>query len=944
MYLYHLFQEDPALSSSFASSTSTNKNSTFDTAVKEFIQEGLEIEAVSTSLVSPDETPSVSMAPSVGCNSLSAKCAELDKSRDLSEKDDGCDKEVYAENFDKNNIDDSGDTYGKKNTWVTCVGQISALVNDFEHCKSILFKIKNEDVPNPLLYLMDAVQVITSIRDKSKQFVENATDVLTEMSNGNVIKSCDNASDNLVEHDPGKRSKISSGNQRNYLISLGPYQPKLTRFPENESIPKHKQTHFCANWYKEYPHIEYSIAKDAAFCFVCSLFPEGINRELADPAWIHLGVRQWHKMKSVGTKKQGKLAQHFSSTAHKSALGDYCHFITKSSHVDALLNKSVRAQAIQLEQERAFNTQAVHMLMDVARTLARQGLALRGDKNDEDGNFYQIVQLLSRHCYVMKRWLQDSSLRPYHVTYLGHKSQNEFIDLLASEVRRTIVEEIKVANVYAIMADTTPDISHQDRLAVSVRYVDDQGKPKERLLEVAEATDKTGLGLATKIVDILTRNELHVGNIVYQSYDYASCMSGQYHGTQKQLSELVGRNIPYIPCQAHRLNTFIEHSCNASVVIGDLFSVLESLYVFFSSSTKRYSHLMTELSAMENSLKLQNLSKTRWTARAESIKAVWASFECVINVLSEISISQKFDGKTKLGAHGLSKKLLTFDFIVALMFMKNIMYKLKNLTEKLEAEELNIIDATILIDSAIQSLESINCDSDGTDQLIGSAIAFAKTFDVDAVADFNRHHRKRMPSKRLDSHCSTQADFTLHSFYRKEFKMILNMLITLSRDNLGACINTVKPLFNILYPPMKREACTVEHVESAIRLFPPDGDIACVTDVLAAQAELEILSDQCKNTVSLTGVMEKSETLKGIIPVANRICRLAFTAPVTVASNERVFSKLKFVKTYLRSTMTDSRLDSLLILFSEKDIVDKIDVNKLISRWALLKQRRVKII
>lgn len=42
-------------------------------------------------------------------------------------------------------------------------------------------------------------------------------------------------------------------------------------------------------------------------------------------------------------------------------------------------------------------------------------------------------------------------------------------------------------------------------------------------------------------------------------------MSGKFNGAQKKPSEIVGRDIPYIPCQAHRCNTVIEHSCNASV-------------------------------------------------------------------------------------------------------------------------------------------------------------------------------------------------------------------------------------------------------------------------------------------------------------------------------------------------------------------------------------------
>lgn len=89
--------------------------------------------------------------------------------------------------------------------------------------------------------------------------------------------------------------------------------------------------------------------------------------------------------------------------------------------------------------------------------------------------------------------------------------------------------------------------------------------------------------------------------------------------------------------------------------------------------------------------------------------------------------------------------------------------------------------------------------------------------------------------------------------------------------------------------------------------------------------------------------MEKSEEVKHILPSANLLCRLALTSPVTVASNERTFSKLKLEKTFLRSTIMDDRLNSLVILAMEKDIVDQSDINKLAKQWSILKERRIEI-
>jgi hypothetical protein len=44
-------------------------------------------------------------------------------------------------------------------------------------------------------------------------------------------------------------------------------------------------------------------------------------------------------MKSVGKIKQGKLAQHFASQSHRSALEDFAHLVGGGESVDIMLDK-----------------------------------------------------------------------------------------------------------------------------------------------------------------------------------------------------------------------------------------------------------------------------------------------------------------------------------------------------------------------------------------------------------------------------------------------------------------------------------------------------------------------------------------------------------------------------------------------------------------------------
>lgn len=69
--------------------------------------------------------------------------------------------------------------------------------------------------------------------------------------------------------------------------------------------------------------------------------------------------------------------------------------------------------------------------------------------------------------------------------------------------------------------------------------------------------------------------------------------------------------------------------------------------------------------------------------------------------------------------------------------------------------------------------------------------------------------------------------------------------------------------------------------------------------------------------------------------------RILFTVPVTVASAERSFSKLKLLKNYLRSSMSQERLNGLATLCIEKDKLDEINVDAIIDDFASRSVRRI---
>ena len=81
----------------------------------------------------------------------------------------------------------------------------------------------------------------------------------------------------------------------------------------------------------------------------------------------------------------------------------------------------------------------------------------------------------------------------------------------------------------------------------------------------------------------------------------------------------------------------------------------------------------------------------------------------------------------------------------------------------------------------------------------------------------------------------------------------------------------------------------------------------------------------------------------GCFPNALIAYSILLTIPVTVASAERSFSKLKLLKTYMRSTMTQERLNGLATIALENDVLEKIKYENIIEDFISKNTRRMMI-
>ena len=84
----------------------------------------------------------------------------------------------------------------------------------------------------------------------------------------------------------------------------------------------------------------------------------------------------------------------------------------------------------------------------------------------------------------------------------------------------------------------------------------------------------------------------------------------------------------------------------------------------------------------------------------------------------------------------------------------------------------------------------------------------------------------------------------------------------------------------------------------------------------------------------------KHSSIMTSVPDVVTVFKIFLTLPVTVASAERSFSKLKLIKNYMRGTMLQDRLSGLSILSIENERARNLDLSEIVKQFAEKNARR----
>ncbi|KAL4150110.1 hypothetical protein QTP88_003947 [Uroleucon formosanum] len=285
----------------------------------------------------------------------------------------------------------------------------------------------------------------------------------------------------------------------------------------------------------------------------------------------------------------------------------------------------------QYSEEALFWRNVLERIIKIILFLTAGNTALRGHEHkqkcnsehfDGEGNFMRSIRLLAEYDPIINQLLNDEKKK---VKYFSWKVQNEVIELLATNIRNHICDEIRNSQCFSIIMDSTRDIVKLDQVSVVIRYVvinyDDLDiSIKESFLGFFKIDKHGAQDYEELISEILLMFKIDINKCRGQGYDGASVMSGVYSDVQKRIKDKVP-NASYVHCCAHNLNLVISNTAKCLPKVASFFDTIQAIYNFFSGSAPRWAILAfgDDQSKRIKTKVLKKLCPTRWESRHESL-------------------------------------------------------------------------------------------------------------------------------------------------------------------------------------------------------------------------------------------------------------------------------------------------------------------------------------
>ena len=326
------------------------------------------------------------------------------------------------------------------------------------------------------------------------------------------------------------------------------------------------------------------------------------------------------------------------------------------------------------------------------------------------GNFTALLNFrIDAGDKILEEHLQTAA---QNATYTSNTIQNQIIKVLSDQVRGCIIQKVKEAKWYTLIADEVTDVSNKEQLSIVLRYIDgEQLIVREDVVGFFECdTGISGHALAAKLTTTLQELGLDLQYLRGQAYDGAGNMAGRSKGT----AAVITSQYPlatYLHCASHCLNLAVVKSLEVGYV-QNMVLVVGKVYHFFDAHPKRQRALeeaISEIQSMSAKKKLKDMCRTRWIQRIDAVNVFQNLFPSIIECLENISNegTSKWSRDSVTDARGLRLAITTTDFVCALIITSACLNHLHALTVSLQSEAKDIISAVGEINTVIDTIQDV---------------------------------------------------------------------------------------------------------------------------------------------------------------------------------------------------------------------------------------------